>query len=1041
MLFCRTKYINSSADPINYRLSEYLMGGVKSNGNNNDMTGFDSISSSSPPELDDPEARSLLTPNDCDNRFLHLPEGIDLALHRTKLWSKYAKDLINYIDKRTNLEADHVRNLTKLAQSVKPILKEEKYLPLQSIYLQALDNDLDNSCATLANCSLLMGHKFIEPLAARRAEHEKMRKQIKSEWNRELKRTHEALSNLRKARMVYFQRKQEYERLRALSNLAPELSHSSEMQGSIIGGPGAIVGGCYGGSDQASKCERKKRIEEEACLRAQEAEIIYRNAINEANARTRSCEELKKNLLTRIRELIYQCDQTLKAVTIGYFECQHNLLKPIVGQFGALSDLTKLYEPASEYADYVQHLPEFTEKLRKCNGSYGNYKFDPSINSMTSIKEQPQRVNCNNKHHNLSNCPENGVDSVNKDHLKSSNNIGLPINSSGDEIDGVTNYSTVGNGYECTSKSSTLPITAQSHHFRKLKTPSRCRHCDAYVCFQGLECINCGLTCHTKCRIELTTIKCSNRRMRGLSKKMTTFGVDLKSHGDEIPYIIVKCITELDNRGIMVKGLYRVSGVKSKVDKLCQFFESSTDSIDIEDVHPNVIANVLKLYLRQLPEPLITFKLYSEFIRIAKQYPSNADGNGPDSDDASIAVQIINQFKQVTQNLPTVHYQTLAFLCHHLKRVADQSEVNNMPSSNLGIVFGPTLLRSSEGDSLSSLVDTGHQARAVQLLITYVDQIFGPSEKLTNSIYNEIDGNEPDLVDKHFSQNELKETNRTQITLTLEGNNNLYDRGELNDKPQSKNNRIISNNYSIKNIKNSNNNNNTVTINNNNNNNNKNNNKINENDNNNVIGLNNGVDGKRSLDRERLSPTPSIYSSSAVIKLSGQQIITGPSSLIHSSLPNYDDSDDRLNRSNVIGGSRHSLYEARRQFFASPTSLTSSSSLSSSPLSTSTSNSSIRPHSLVSGSISLNSQNHSTHHNHSHSHHQSIKQTSSQPSSSTLSSPATSPSNTNELQMAMSSLSLTRPRKASIISNGPSLSLGTNNNDNSNNMFNTETNG
>ena len=59
-----------------------------------------------------------------------------------------------------------------------------------------------------------------------------------------------------------------------------------------------------------------------------------------------------------------------------------------------------------------------------------------------------------------------------------------------------------------------------------------------------------------------------------------------------------------------------MSGVKSKVGKLCQAFENiSAEFVDLTDVHPNVIANVVKLYMRQLPEPLMTFRLYSEFIR------------------------------------------------------------------------------------------------------------------------------------------------------------------------------------------------------------------------------------------------------------------------------------------------------------------------------------------------------------------------------------------------------------------------------------------
>lgn len=66
----------------------------------------------------------------------------------------------------------------------------------------------------------------------------------------------------------------------------------------------------------------------------------------------------------------------------------------------------------------------------------------------------------------------------------------------------------------------------------------------------------------------------------------------------------------------MFQGIYRVSGVKSRVERLCQEFElNGGEHVDLSDTHPNVVANVLKLYLRQLPQPLFTFQLYPELIR------------------------------------------------------------------------------------------------------------------------------------------------------------------------------------------------------------------------------------------------------------------------------------------------------------------------------------------------------------------------------------------------------------------------------------------
>lgn len=60
--------------------------------------------------------------------------------------------------------------------------------------------------------------------------------------------------------------------------------------------------------------------------------------------------------------------------------------------------------------------------------------------------------------------------------------------------------------------------------------------------------------------------------------------------------------------------------MKSTVENLCQKFESDPESVNLDSENPNVISNVLKLYLRQLPEPLLTFKLYQNFIQVAKVF-------------------------------------------------------------------------------------------------------------------------------------------------------------------------------------------------------------------------------------------------------------------------------------------------------------------------------------------------------------------------------------------------------------------------------------
>ena len=104
------------------------------------------------------------------------------------------------------------------------------------------------------------------------------------------------------------------------------------------------------------------------------------------------------------------------------------------------------------------------------------------------------------------------------------------------------------------------------------------------------------------------------------------------------------------------------------------------------------------------------------FFRLAKTYAL-----GPN--EGNLSENSI--LKELVFRLPRHHFLTLGLLMQHLQYVASFFQENNMPPSNLGIVFGPTLLRTAEGSaSLSSLVDTVHQTRAIQLLIEHAHEIF-----------------------------------------------------------------------------------------------------------------------------------------------------------------------------------------------------------------------------------------------------------------------------------------------------------------------------
>ena len=157
------------------RVSEYLMGDLDSNVS----LSSDNASSSKaksydnlllPQELEAGGAAlaqflpthtedEAISADKIDSLLMHHDCGVDLALQRAKIWSKYAKDVINYVEKRISMQLDLAKNLTKLVQTSRPQLQEESYLPFQSIYCTALDNDLEMCASIQTSCGLLQGYK------------------------------------------------------------------------------------------------------------------------------------------------------------------------------------------------------------------------------------------------------------------------------------------------------------------------------------------------------------------------------------------------------------------------------------------------------------------------------------------------------------------------------------------------------------------------------------------------------------------------------------------------------------------------------------------------------------------------------------------------------------------------------------------------------------------------------------------------------------------------------------------------------------------
>uniref|UniRef100_A0A8K9X475 Beta-chimaerin n=1 Tax=Oncorhynchus mykiss TaxID=8022 RepID=A0A8K9X475_ONCMY len=249
------------------------------------------------------------------------------------------------------------------------------------------------------------------------------------------------------------------------------------------------------------------------------------------------------------------------------------------------------------------------------------------------------------------------------------------------------------------------------HTFRG---PHWCEYCANFMwglIAQGVHCSDCGLNVHKQCS-KLVPSDCQpdlHRIKKVFSCDLTTL---VKAHNTTRPMVVDMCIKEIELRGLQSEGLYRVSGFSEHIEDVRLAFDRDGEKADISanvynDI--NIIAGALKLYLRDLPIPVITFHVYSKFIQAAK-IPN------PDTRLEAIHEGLLQ--------LPPAHYETLRYLMMHLKKVTMFEKDNFMNSENLGIVFGPTLMQPPEQNALATLNDMRHQKLIIQLLIEHEDVLF-----------------------------------------------------------------------------------------------------------------------------------------------------------------------------------------------------------------------------------------------------------------------------------------------------------------------------
>ncbi|GFO43846.1 slit-robo rho GTPase-activating protein 1, partial [Plakobranchus ocellatus] len=153
----------------------------------------------------------------------------------------------------------------------------------------------------------------------------------------------------------------------------------------------------------------------------------------------------------------------------------------------------------------------------------------------------------------------------------------------------------------------------------------------------------------------------------------------LEATGQEIPLIIKSCIRIINLYGLHHQGVFRVSGAQVEINQFKTVFESGEDAlaevVDASDI--NSVAGVLKLYFRELREPLFPLHLFDALVECTREKEM---------------AKCVGRIKDLLSGVPRAIFVVMRYLFAFLNHVTEYSDENMMDPYNLAICFGPTLL-------------------------------------------------------------------------------------------------------------------------------------------------------------------------------------------------------------------------------------------------------------------------------------------------------------------------------------------------------------
>uniref|UniRef100_A0A8C8B0L5 Rho GTPase-activating protein 24 n=1 Tax=Otus sunia TaxID=257818 RepID=A0A8C8B0L5_9STRI len=199
-----------------------------------------------------------------------------------------------------------------------------------------------------------------------------------------------------------------------------------------------------------------------------------------------------------------------------------------------------------------------------------------------------------------------------------------------------------------------------------------------------------------------------------------TMAYEQKFGQHQVPILVQKCAEFIREHGVSEEGIFRLPGQDNLVKQLRDAFDAGERPSFDRDTDVHTVASLFKLYLRELPEPVVPWMQYEDFLLC---------GQALDADERKGHQELLKQLSL----LPRDNYNLLSYICRFLHEIQLNSSVNKMSVDNLATVIGVNLIRPKIEDPAIIMRGTPQIQKVMTVMISDHADLFPPSKDVLPS--------------------------------------------------------------------------------------------------------------------------------------------------------------------------------------------------------------------------------------------------------------------------------------------------------------------